>query len=102
MQFGDKEWFAALESMTKFPSVFAFYVGSDRTVNSKLLETKATNLGNIQYRSVEPPWYMDCNMALVSVKRCKTPQDYYEECKRIRDAWDINPNQSSGYIVSEV
>lgn len=101
MQFGDKEWFAAVGNMAKFPSVFAFYVGSDKSVNSKTLDTKATNIRNIQYRSVEPPGYTDCDMALVSVKRCLTPQEYYEECKRIRDVWDISPNQSSGYIDTE-
>lgn len=97
MKFGDKEWFEKLESMAKFPSVFAFYVGSDKTINSKIIETKAEHLGNIQYKSLEPPWHIDgLKTALASVKRCKTSQEYYEECKRLMDIWSITPDEAVG------
>jgi hypothetical protein len=88
MEFGDKEWFEKLEQISDFPSVFAFYVCTDKSINSKIVETKAENLGNIQYKTLEPPLlFNDEKTALASVMRCNTSQEYYEECKRLKDIW---------------
>jgi hypothetical protein len=91
MKFGDKDWFAKLEEMSKFPAVFAFYICNDKTIHSKLLETKAQDLGNIQYKTLQPPLLLSGEkIALANVLRCGTSQDYYEECKRLKDCWNYS------------
>lgn len=92
MKFGDEEWFAMLNERCNFPNVFAFYVGSNKTVTSKLIETKGT-VPNIQYKRLDPPIFSHEHTALADVKWCETPQDYYETAKTLMDVWGIEPKE---------
>jgi hypothetical protein len=94
MKFGDKEWFRKLEEMTKFPSMIAFYVGTDGTINSKVINTKAERIGNIRYDFIKPTMLNDdVSLALVSIKRCLTSEDYYFECKLLKTIWTNGGNE---------
>lgn len=90
MEFGDKEWFEALEERTKFPSVFAFYVSNKGGIYSGVVDTKAFCVGNVKYASFAPNnFYLyegdDC--ALTEIIRLHSPQEYYDKVKELRDVW---------------
>ncbi len=88
MEIGDKEWFEKLNERVKFPNVFAFYVSSERTINSQVVDTKASSLDNIKYGMIKPPiLFGGQKTALASVKRCESDQEYYNECMRLKDVW---------------
>lgn len=91
MQFGSKEWLEKLKEIMTFPNTYAFYIGSDKTINSRLIKTKTTDIGNIQYKSLEPAILEDgCRVALITVRKCDTPEDFYEVVRGLRDAWGIS------------
>lgn len=88
MKFGSKEWFEKLEELFDFPSVFAFFIASDMKIYSEVVETKAEDLWEVQYKMLEPPFMLGREKtALASLKRCNSAQDYYEEVVRLKEVW---------------
>jgi len=82
MEFGDKEWFEKLEKTGTFPSDYVFYVDTNKRISSLCLKSNAKSVSNISYKTIKG-W----QGAIASVVNCKTPQEYYEECKRLKEKW---------------
>ncbi|MFD2334671.1 hypothetical protein ACFSR7_35965 [Cohnella sp. GCM10020058] len=92
VRFGNEEWFRKLNELVSFPGIFAFYISNDKSVHVKKVETKAERPESMLYRLVKPSSYSDgFRMALAGAKRIHSPQEYFEECKRVMDAWGIVP-----------
>lgn len=83
MEFGDKEWFEAVEENSSFPSDFAFYVTTDRKISSSCMNNSVKSIGNLKYRDLIQ-W---SDAALVEVVNCKTSLDYYNTVKSLRETW---------------
>lgn len=95
MKFGDDKWFEMLDKRVKFPAVIAFYVGNKKTLSSKVVESKSKNIYGMQYKTLEPPWFSGEHTALAKVVICETAETYYENAKKIMDAWGIEPDAES-------
>ena len=82
MEFGDTEWFEKLEQMGTFPSDYVFYITTDKVLMTTCLKSNAKDVHNLRYNTIKG-W----QGAIVKVTNCQTPQEYFEESKRIKEEW---------------
>ena len=89
MNFGDEEWFQQLKENATFPSVFAFYIGSNRTITAIDLGPNEEEVKKIPAIDLLPPSSETKEefFSLVSVVFCHEPTGYYEEMLRLKRIW---------------
>lgn len=83
MEFGSEKWFEAVQANSTFPSDFAFYVTPGKKISSLCLESNVKSIGNLKCRTLLQ-W---SDAALIEVKNCKTPMDYYNTVNELKDIW---------------
>lgn len=91
LEFGDKEWFEKIGEHYEFPVVMAFFVSNkSNSILNTVIDTKAYDVGNIKYSKVAPNAILDNDekIALVSVKRIHSANQYYEWTKKLKEEWN--------------
>lgn len=83
MEFGDNEWFEKIKEVCTFPSDFAFYIGTDKTISATCLNTSARRIGNRKYKELNQ-WP---DTALIEVMNCENADEYYQKTKELRERW---------------
>lgn len=86
MNFGDEKWFQQLKENSTFPSVFTFYIGSNRTIIANNLGPNEDEVKLIPAVELLPcsADSIDESYALVSIALCHKPEGYYEEMLRLK------------------
>lgn len=93
MKFGSQEWIEKLEDMVSFPTTFAFYYSKKDDyifVNKVHTKGKPENIKFEKLDLTNQPVLMPKPLALVDVKTINTAQEYYTECKKIAEQWDVD------------
>jgi hypothetical protein len=89
MEYGSKEWIAAVNENYKFPAVMAFYLtNKERSILSKEIDTDYYE-DDVEYSKIEPNGSFDDGevTALLSVNLVHDAEDYYNITKDLKKKW---------------
>lgn len=88
MKKGSQEWFEKVESNIDFPAKVAFFYGNDGNILSQVLDSKASDVNNIQWKRIRPALLLDgTKLAVLGVHQLKDAQEYFDVSEEYNKHW---------------